>query len=504
VATADRALPQGTVTLLFTDIEGSTELLRGLGRNDYVAALNSHREILRAAVESLGGVEIEMQGDSFFFAFHSARAAALAAAEAQLRLAQHDWPTLPILVRMGLHTGEPDITDDGRYTGLDIHRAARIMSIGHGGQILLSARTADLVEGDLPPSMRTRPLGTYLLKDFERSEPVSQLEMPGLGTSFPTLRAPVARQRRMGPRAAVAAATIMLAAALAAVLFTRGRHGAGPRENVVVAIDPARDAVSGRTGVGSSPTAIAAGSGGVWAVNAADSTVTELSPLGKLIRTVGTEGSPAAVATAGGFVWVGDRPRTIVRLDPGTAQVTATFLVNVQLSRVGSGLWLASRGRILWATVQGDLVRIDAATGELRVKPLPGPDWGPLAVLGTTIWESQVNNLYHLTASGRILSNLRFPQGPVATDGGYVWAINAPAGVVAEIDPRTSTIVRTVTVGAGPTGLTFGAGSLWVCSQDGTVTRIDPTAGRATATIRVGGSPQGVAAGFGRIWVAVS
>jgi sugar lactone lactonase YvrE len=154
--------------------------------------------------------------------------------------------------------------------------------------------------------------------------------------------------------------------------------------------------------------------------------------------------------------------------------------------------------------VQHELVRIDAATSELRAKPLPGPDWGPLAVQGMTVWESQVNYLYHLTASARVVSTLRFPQGPIAVGAGYVWATNAPAGVVAEIDPRTSTIVRTVTVGDGPTGMTFGAGSLWVCSQDGTVTRIDPTAGRATATIHIGGSPQGVTVGFGRIWVAVS
>jgi YVTN family beta-propeller protein len=295
----------------------------------------------------------------------------------------------------------------------------------------------------------------------------------------------------------------MIAAALAAVLLTLGRHGAGVRQNVVVAIDPARDAVTRRTGVGSSPTAIAAGSGGVWAINAADSTVSELSPQGRLIRTFGTEGSPTAVAAGGGFVWVGNQPRTIVRLDPATAQVTATFLVN-GATTFGPLMWLESRGKILWGTVQHELVRIDGATRELRVKPLPGPDWGPLAVQGRTVWESQVNSLYHLTASARVLSNLRFPQGPVATGGGYVWATNAPAGVVAEIDPRTNTIVRTVSVGDGPTGLTFGAGSLWVCSQDGTVTRIDPTAGRATATIRVGGSPQGVAAGFDRIWVAVS
>jgi YVTN family beta-propeller protein len=92
----------------------------------------------------------------------------------------------------------------------------------------------------------------------------------------------------------------------------------------------------------------------------------------------------------------------------------------------------------------------------------------------------------------------------VTAGDGYVWAANQDAGVVAQVDPRTTTVVRTVTVGAGPTGLVFGNGSLWVCSEDGTVTRIDPVAGRPLATIRVGGSPQAIAFGFGRVWVAVS
>ena len=124
-----RQLPAGTVTLLFTDIEGSTRLLQELGRDRYVRALTEHRRLLREAFGTQGGVEVEMQGDSFHFAFGSAREAVAAAAAAQRALAEHVWEMGPVRVRMGLHTGEP-MQADGLYAGLDVHRAARVMSAG--------------------------------------------------------------------------------------------------------------------------------------------------------------------------------------------------------------------------------------------------------------------------------------------------------------------------------------------------------------------------------------
>src|SRR4051794_12322141 len=121
-------LPSGTVTLLFTDIEGSTRLLQELGRDRYVDALTIHRELVREAFTRHGGVEVEMQGDSFFFGFRSAREAVLAAAAGQRALADYGWPSAPIRVRIGIHTGEPAVVDD-LYAGLDVHRAARVMSV---------------------------------------------------------------------------------------------------------------------------------------------------------------------------------------------------------------------------------------------------------------------------------------------------------------------------------------------------------------------------------------
>jgi class 3 adenylate cyclase len=132
-------LPSGTVTFLFTDIEGSTRLLRELG-GTYAEALAEHRRALRDAFTSHGGVEVDTQGDAFFVAFARASDALAAAAEAQRALEGGR-----IRVRMGLHTGEPFVTDEG-YVGIDVHLAARIAAVGHGGQALVSQSTRDLVQ----------------------------------------------------------------------------------------------------------------------------------------------------------------------------------------------------------------------------------------------------------------------------------------------------------------------------------------------------------------------
>ena len=179
-----RQLPAGTVTLLFTDIEGSTRLLQELGRERYVRALAEHRRLLRDTFAAYGGVEVEMQGDSFHFAFASAREGVAAAAAAQQALAGHAWEVEPVRVRMGLHTGEP-IQADGLYAGLDVHRAARVMSAGHGGQVIVSARTADLVEGELPLGVALRDLGEHRLKDLSLPQRLYDLVIHRLPFEFP-------------------------------------------------------------------------------------------------------------------------------------------------------------------------------------------------------------------------------------------------------------------------------------------------------------------------------
>jgi predicted ATPase/class 3 adenylate cyclase/Tfp pilus assembly protein PilF len=172
---AMRQLPAGTVTTLFTDIEGSTRLLQELGHDRYLEHLRLHRELVRDAFSSHGGVEVEMQGDSFHFSFTRAADAVCAAADAQHALAAAVWPHgEPIRVRIGVHTGEP-VAADGLYVGLDIHRAARVMQAAHGGQVLLSATTAALLDDELSAEMTLRDLGPHRLKDLAAPQRLYQL-----------------------------------------------------------------------------------------------------------------------------------------------------------------------------------------------------------------------------------------------------------------------------------------------------------------------------------------
>jgi predicted ATPase/class 3 adenylate cyclase/transcriptional regulator with XRE-family HTH domain len=184
---ARSAILAGTVTFLFTDIEGSTKLLQQLGAA-YADALGEHQALLRAAFTAHEGVEVDTQGDAFFVAFASAPQAVAAAAAAARALAEHAWPDgTSLQVRVGLHTGTPQLVGD-HYVGLDVHRAARIAAAGHGGQILLSQATHELVEQSLPPGVTLRDLGAHRLKDLLQPEHLYQLVLPNLPADFPLLK----------------------------------------------------------------------------------------------------------------------------------------------------------------------------------------------------------------------------------------------------------------------------------------------------------------------------
>jgi predicted ATPase/class 3 adenylate cyclase len=180
-------LPSGTVTLLFTDIEGSTRLLQRLGWG-YATVIADHHRLLRDAFAAEGGIELDSAGDGLHVAFPSARSAIDATVAAQRALAGHRWPDdVRIAVRMGLHTGEP-LRHESGYVGLDVHRAARICSAGHGGQILLSQTTRDLVAGDLPPEVALADLGEHQLRDLAAAQRLYQVVVDGLPSEFPPLR----------------------------------------------------------------------------------------------------------------------------------------------------------------------------------------------------------------------------------------------------------------------------------------------------------------------------
>jgi predicted ATPase/class 3 adenylate cyclase len=180
-------LPAGTVTFLFSDIEGSTQLLRALG-DRYVEVVKQHRELLREAFARHGGTEVDTQGDALFAAFSRAQDGVAAAADAQRSLASSRWPEGTALrVRMGLHTGEPIVTDEG-YVGMDVHRGARVMAAGHGGQVLLSQATRELLPDEFPRGVNLRDLGEHRLKDLAQPTRLYQLVIPELDSEFPPVK----------------------------------------------------------------------------------------------------------------------------------------------------------------------------------------------------------------------------------------------------------------------------------------------------------------------------
>ena len=187
-----RDLPTGTVTFLFTDIEGSTKLLQDLGES-YPAVQNDHASIMRGAIAKGGGTAIRTEGDSFFAVFPTPKGAVEAAIAAQRQLAAHTWAHgKPLRVRMGLHTGEGRLGGDD-YLGIDVNRAARIAAAGHGGQVVISDATRALVEHALPEGVAARDLGAHRLKDIAHPERLHDLVIEGLSSDFPPLKSLDAR-----------------------------------------------------------------------------------------------------------------------------------------------------------------------------------------------------------------------------------------------------------------------------------------------------------------------
>jgi class 3 adenylate cyclase len=194
------ALPSGTVTFLFSDIEGSTELLKRLGER-YADLIGDHRRLVREAFAPHDGVEIDTQGDSFFYAFARARDAVAAAVGAQRAHTEHEWPGgEQVRVRMGLHTGEPGMGAEG-YLGLDVVRAARLAASGRGGNVLLSETTRALLGSTLPDGVAVHALGERHLKDLDEPERIYELSIDGVEQPEPEPEAAAASESEVAARA---------------------------------------------------------------------------------------------------------------------------------------------------------------------------------------------------------------------------------------------------------------------------------------------------------------
>jgi class 3 adenylate cyclase len=362
---------------LFTDIEGSTELLKRLGRDGYAAVLDEHMLLLQTAVAASEGQVVDTQGDALFCTFRSARDAVLAAIEAQRRLGAHDWPEQSsVRVRMGLHSGEPRAGEAG-YIGIGVHRAARVGAAAHGGQVLLSETARALVADDLPTGVVLRDLGLHRLKDIDEPTRLYQVVADGLADRFPPPRTlPRARQRRL--RLAVVVGVLAVAAVMAVILLTTGSGRAGPvplTANSVAVLDLTTGRPVGDVALGFVPTDINAGGDQVWVLNRPARTATAIDPDTLMVtQTVGLDGDPDSQYASGSTNWVA--------FTGGVDEIDSTGVTKIPLWRapqtgaVQCFVFITGDGRHIWVSQGQRVAVLDATSGNvLRRLRLPAePD----------------------------------------------------------------------------------------------------------------------------------
>jgi peptide/nickel transport system substrate-binding protein len=483
-------LPVGTVTFLFTDIEGSTQLLKQLGGELYGQALDEHRRILRTEFADHDGREIDTQGDSFFVAFRRAKDAINAAIACQRDLAAHAWPQgCELRVRMGIHTGEPAMGSE-RYVGMGVHRAARICAAGHGGQVLVSQTTRELMRDDPLPDVSLRDLGEHQLKDMDEPERIFQLVARGLREDFPELKtaAPAPFEGREGELAEAAAEEmakpwrrpgrrVLVGATFAAavvglgigVLLTQGggsTAGAGIAANAVGVVDSDSGRIVAEVPVGSAPAEIAVSPDAVWVTNVNEKLLTRVDPAtNQVVQTIQVGDGPTGIAVGGGAVWVANGlDGTVSRIDPATNR-------KVQDISVGNGPNGIAYGEgAVWVTnsTDGTVSRIDPNSTR-------APRTFPAAV-----------------GAGSIAIGFR-----------RVWIASPPSATVVVLDPRTGRLVKEIGVGGEPSAVAVGTEAVWVANRaDGTVSRIDPQAATVRDVVPVGRAPGGIAASADGVWVA--
>jgi YVTN family beta-propeller protein len=531
VAMSSVELPVGTVTFLFTDIEGSTQLLKRLGGDRYGAALADHQRILRELFAEHGGHEIDTQGDSFFVAFRRAKDAVVTAVAAQRGLAEHAWPDgTELRVRMGIHTGEPAVGGE-RYVGMGVHRAARICAAGYGGQVLLSQTTRELLRDDPIPDVTLRDLGEHQLKDMDEPERLYQVVAPDLQEQFPELKAAastpfegregelaeaaaeeMARSWRRPSRRALIGATFAaaLVGVTVGVLATQGGSSAAQASvsaNAVGVLDPDGGDIAAEIPVGVAPGGVAAGDGAIWVTNTGGNSVSRIDPETNEVRqTIPVGGGPAGIAVGGGAAWVANGlDGTVTRIDVKTNLPSQTVTVGNGPTGVAYGqgaIWVSN-------STDGTVTRIDPSSGRAG-KALPAMVGASGLAFGHgRLWvvspaTSKVAVLDPRT--GRVLKEIGVGGEPaaVAVGGGAVWAANRADGTVSKIDPGTLSVTGVVPVGRGPAAVAASDEDVWVANEeDGTVSRFDPGGNSEPEFTTLQNPPRGLALAPGGTYVAV-
>lgn len=502
-------LPRGTASLLFTDIQGSTQLQHRL-QDRYREVVNEHRRLLEEAIESNGGQVVDRQTESFFAVFPRMRDAASAATAAQRALAAHEWPDgAQVKVRMGIHAGEPELEGD-RYVGLAVSRAARVAASAYGGQVLLSGAARGLLADE---RFRVRPLGSYPLKDFDSPEPLFQLEIDGIPDRFPRPRVAMTRSRRRSAALAAGALVgVALVAAFAALLLGRSDGGLSLiHPNNLGVIDAKTNELVAEVPVGIRPGPVALGDGSLWVGNLDDRSLTRVDPMQRAATaTISLERrTPTGVAAGEGSVWVAHgQLGQLSRVDPQFGQLVET--IDVAPRGYAQGVVAVGAGSVWAAYGESTLARIDPARVRVVASSFAGGVPSALVVARGSVWvanagDSTVSRFDPTTLEEGALRTVSVGRRPAAIAYGddAIWVANAGDGTITRIEPSTYS-TTTIPVGSEPVAVAAGAGGVWVAnSADRTVSRIDPATNEVVRTIEVGNAPVGVVVADGFVWLAV-
>ncbi len=498
--------PSGIATVMFTDLEGSTETTTRLGDDDAASLFAQHDRIVRDAFAAHGGRQVRSTGDGFLVLFDSARGGVACALAIQRELAAREDG---LRVRIGIGAGEVQEDEDELF-GAAINLAARVMDRANGGQVLVTDAVRQLV-GTMPGA-RFRDRGRVALKGFPERQHLHEVQ-PAEG--LPKPRPPRRGSRRpVIAAAALAIGVIGLAVALAS---TGGTEAVDVVPNSVAILDPDDGHVVAQVPVGIRPGDLAVGAGSVWVANLGDQNVTQIGARSRRVAATVSPGISVNGLGAGpSGVWVADSTRShAVVIDPVSRSPAKTVRVNEDPpeDEPGGGLALVPRpvavtAEAVWIA-SGGLARLDPDSGRTIATPTVGTEPNGIAVGAGAVWVSdgidgtvtridpETNEVVQTIPVGQSASG-------VAAGAGGVWVPVPLEDRVKRIDPATNAITDTVRVPGGPGAVAIGAGAVWVTTRrGGTVTRIDPSSARVTDTERLGHSLQGVAVTEGAVWVAV-
>jgi YVTN family beta-propeller protein len=523
----------GIATVMFTDVEGSTDITTRLGDDAAASLFATHDRIVRDQVAAHGGRDVRSTGDGFLVVFDSARAAVSCALAIQRELAEQDGA---VRVRIGLNAGEL-LEGDGELFGAAVNLAARVMDRANGGEVLMTDTVRQLVGTIAGAAFRER--GRVVLKGFperQRLYEVRPADRRPDRPSRPRRSSPPPRRRRRVVVAAGLAVCVVGAVVAVALLAGGGNSGnTAVATNAVAVIDPRTNNVANAIPVGEDPGPIAAADGRVWALNLGNATLSQIDArTRRVVETTGVGGEHPAgnLAATRGNLWVAEGcqdggsaglSRIDTTLRPISAREASPILLDtadkarptggpVQSS---PGCGLVAEGRSVWIAstvpvgiarldIEGDSPQADVA----RVRALPFATTA-LAIGAGSLWLRDTRGDVVWRTDPRTLADERSIQtgrdpSAIAVGARAVWVANSGDGSVSRIDPRTSAVTRAISVGDAPVALAVGAGAVWVAnSGDGTVSRIDPRTNKVIATIRVGHRPQGIAIAAGAVWVTV-